>query len=154
MSSQLLVCLCLRRCKETSVFVFASDDVKKSQFLSLPPTMLRNLSFCLCLRRCKETSVFAVVHFYIVPFFFCISVMSLFTEFPAFTMFVIFCHALFLPPEVIDEENFPKCFQNNFSLLVLLQKYNFFSICPIWLPFRHFFYFQQSRIVTFKHTRP
>ena len=63
--------------------------------------------------------------------------MSLFTEFPAFTMFAISCHALFLPPEVIDEEN---CFQNNFSLLVLLQQYNFFSICPIWLPFRHFLF--------------
>ena len=43
---------------------------------------------------------------YIVPFFLCISLMYLFTEFPAFTMFVIFCHALFLSPEVIDEENF------------------------------------------------
>jgi hypothetical protein len=43
---------------------------------------------------------------------------------------------------------------NNFSLLVLLQQYNFVSICPIWLPLRHFFYFQQSRIITFKHTRP
>ena len=31
---------------------------------------------------------------------------SLFTEFLAFTMFAISCHALFLPPEVIDEENF------------------------------------------------
>ena len=32
------------------------------------------------------------------------------------------------------------CFQNNFSLLVLLQQYNFFSICPIWLPLRHFLF--------------
>ena len=32
------------------------------------------------------------------------------------------------------------CFQNNFSLLILLQQYNFFSICPIWLPFRHFLF--------------
>ena len=32
------------------------------------------------------------------------------------------------------------CFQNNFSLLVLLQPYNVFSICPIWLPFRHFLF--------------
>jgi hypothetical protein len=32
------------------------------------------------------------------------------------------------------------CFQNNFSLLVLLQQYNFFSVCPIWLPLRHFLF--------------
>ena len=32
--------------------------------------------------------------------------MSLFTEFPVFTMFAISCHVLFLSPEVIDEENF------------------------------------------------
>jgi hypothetical protein len=38
--------------------------------------------------------------------YFCISLMSLLTEFPAFTMFAISCHALFLSPEVIDEENF------------------------------------------------
>ena len=30
------------------------------------------------------------------------------------------------------------CFQNKFSLLVLFQKYTFFSIYPIWLPLRHF----------------
>jgi hypothetical protein len=56
--------------------------------------------------RCNETSVFAVAH--ILSHFFCISLMSLFTEFPAFTMFTISCHALFLSPEVIDEENFAK----------------------------------------------
>ena len=49
----------------------------------------RNLSFCV----------------YIVPFL-CISLMYLFTEFSTFTMFLISCHALFLHPEVIDEENF------------------------------------------------
>ena len=81
----------------------------------------RNLSFC------GST--------YIVPFL-CISLMYLFTEFPAFTMFAISCHALFLPPEVIDEENF--AFKITFLfLLVLLQQYNFFCICPIWLPLRH-----------------
>ena len=37
---------------------------------------------------------------------YCIPLMSLFTEFPAFIMFAISCHALFLSPEVIDEENF------------------------------------------------
>ena len=54
--------------------------------------------------RCNETSVFAVAH--ILSHFFCISLMSLFAEFPAFTMLAISCHALFLSPEVIDEENF------------------------------------------------
>jgi hypothetical protein len=34
--------------------------------------------------------------------FFCISLMSLCTEFPAFTMFAISCHAIFLFPEVIE----------------------------------------------------
>jgi hypothetical protein len=32
--------------------------------------------------------------------------MYLFTEFPAFAMFAISCHALFVTQEVIDEENF------------------------------------------------
>jgi hypothetical protein len=32
--------------------------------------------------------------------------MSLFTKFPAFTMFAISCHGLVLPLEVIEEENF------------------------------------------------
>jgi hypothetical protein len=63
------------------------------------------LLVCLWLRRCKETSVFAVAHI-LSHFFLYISLMSLFREFPAFTMFAISCHALFLPPEVIDEENF------------------------------------------------
>ena len=54
--------------------------------------------------RCNETSVFAVAH--ILSHFFCISVMSLFKEFPAFTMFAISCHALFSSQEVIDKENF------------------------------------------------
>ena len=31
------------------------------------------------------------------------------------------------------------CFQNDFSLLVLLQQYNLFYIRPIWLPFIIFF---------------
>ena len=61
------------------------------------------VTVCLWLRRCKETSVFAVAH--ILSHFFCISLMSLCTEFPAFTMFAISCHAIFLSPEVIDEEN-------------------------------------------------
>ena len=83
------------------------------------------VTVCLWLRRCKETSVFAVAH--ILSHFFCISLMSLCTEFPAFTMFAISCHALFLPPEVIDEENFAfkitflfSCSSNNttFSLSV------------------------------------
>jgi hypothetical protein len=82
------------------------------------------LPVCLWLRRCKKTSVFAVTH--ILSHFFCISLMSLFTEFPAFTMFAISCHALFLSPEVIDEENF--AFKITFSLLVHLQQYNFFYI--------------------------
>ena len=85
--------------------------------------------------RYNETSFFCGST-YIVPFF-CISLMSLFTEFPAFTMFAISCHALFLSPEVIDEENF--AFKIT-SLFVLFQQYNFFSICPIWLPFRHFLF--------------
>ena len=66
--------------------------------------MSYQLPVCLCLRRCKETSVFAVAH--ILSHFFCISLMSLFTEIPAFTMFAISCHALFSSPEVIDEQNF------------------------------------------------
>ena len=32
------------------------------------------------------------------------------------------------------------CFQINFSLLVLLQQYNFSSICPLWLPLKHFLF--------------
>ena len=92
----------------------------------------------------KETSVFAVAH--ILSHFLRISLMYLFTEFPAFTMFAISCQKL-------STRRGKLCFQNNFSLLVLLQQCNFFSFCPIWLPLRHFFYFQQSRIVTFKHTR-
>jgi hypothetical protein len=31
--------------------------------------------------------------------------MYLFTEFPAFIMLAISCHALFLPPEVIEKNN-------------------------------------------------
>ena len=30
--------------------------------------------------------------------------------------------------------------QNNFSLLVLFQQYNLFTICPIWLSFTHFLF--------------
>ena len=74
---------------------------------------------------------------YIVPFL-CISLMYLFTEFPAFTMFAISCYALFLPPKLSTRGKL--CFQNNCSLLVLLQPCNFFSICPIWLPLRHFLF--------------
>jgi hypothetical protein len=71
-----------------------------------------------------------------------ISLMYLFTEFPAFTMFAISCHALFFPQKLSTRKTL---LSNNFSLLVLLQQYNFVSICPIWLPLRHFFfYFQQS----------
>jgi hypothetical protein len=60
------------------------------------------------------------------PNTFCMS-LYLFTEFRAFTMFAISCYALFLPPEVIEEENFAfkitflfSCFSNNttFSLSV------------------------------------
>ena len=42
--------------------------------------------------RYNETSVFAVAH--ILSHVFCISLMSIFTEFPAFTVFAISCHAL------------------------------------------------------------
>jgi hypothetical protein len=45
--------------------------------------------------------------------FFCISLTSLFTKFPALIMYVISCHALFLSAEVIDEENF--AFKTAFS---------------------------------------
>ena len=58
-------------------------------------------------------------------------------KFPAFTVFAISCHVLFLPPEVIDEENFAfkitflfSCSSNNTT----------FSLCPIWLPLRHFLF--------------
>ena len=61
------------------------------QCLSLAPTMQRNLSFCGA---------------HILSHFLCISLMYLSTEFPAFTMFAISCHALVLTQEVIDEENF------------------------------------------------
>ena len=40
--------------------------------------------------------------------------MYIFTEFQAFTMFAISCHALFLPPEVIDEENINFAFKITF----------------------------------------
>jgi hypothetical protein len=58
------------------------------------------------------------------------SLMQLFTEFPAFTMFAISCHALLFAPRSYRRGKL--CFQNNFSLVVLLQQYNFFSICPTW----------------------
>ena len=73
---------------------------------------------CLWLRRCKETSVFAF-------------------QFPAMTYFC---------PQKLSTSKI--CFKNNFSLLVLLQQCNFFSICPIWFPFRHFFIFN-SHIQTY-----
>jgi lipid-A-disaccharide synthase-like uncharacterized protein len=68
--------------------------------------------FCI---RCKETSVFAVAH--ILSHFFCISLMSLFTDIPAFTMFAISCHALFFPQKLSTRKTL---LSNNFSLLVLL----------------------------------
>ena len=83
----------------------------------------RNISFC------GSTYLFH---------FLCISLMYLFTEFPAFTMFAISCHALFFAPRSYRRGKL--CFQNNFSLVVLLQQYNLFSICSIWLPFRHFLF--------------
>ena len=49
----------------------------------------------------------------------------------------------FLPCPIFVPRSYRRgklCFQNNFSLLVLLQRYNFFSICPIWLPLRHFLF--------------
>ena len=55
------------------------------------------------------------------------------------SMFVISCHALFLSPEVIDEENF--AFKITFLISYNSNNRTFFFICPIWLPFRHFFIF-------------
>ena len=61
------------------------------------------LLVCLWLRRCKETSVFALAHAYIVPFFLYFFNVS-FYEIPGI---YYVCNFLpFLPPEVVDEENF------------------------------------------------
>ena len=108
------------------------------------------LLVCLWLRRCKETSVFAVAHI-LSHFFLYISLMSLFREFPAFTMFAISCHALFLPPEVIDEENF--AFKITF-LFSYSSNNTTFSLSVQFGFHLDIFYFQQSRIVTFKYTQP
>ena len=86
--------------------------------------------------RCNETSVFVLPH--ILFHFFCISLTSLFTEFPAIIIFALSCHALFLSAEVIDEENF--AFKIAFLFSHSSNNTTFFSICPIWLPFRHFLF--------------
>ena len=90
-----------------SMFVFGSDDVKKPQFL-----------------RCT----------YIVPFF----VYFFNVSFYGIPGVYYVCN--FLPCPSFDPRSYRRgkfCFQNNFSLLILLQQYNFFSICPIWLTLRH-----------------
>ena len=83
------------------------------------------LPVCLWLRRCKKKSVFAVTH--ILSHFFLYYVCN------------------FLPCPIFVPRSYRRGklgLRNNFSLLVHLQQYNFFSICQIWLPFRHFFHFQ------------
>ena len=83
----------------------------------------RNLSFC------SST--------YIVPFF----VYFFNVSFYGIPGIYYVCN--FLPCPIFAPRSYRRgklCFQNNFSLLVLLQQYNFFSICPIWLPLRHFLF--------------
>jgi hypothetical protein len=91
--------------------------------------------------RCNETS-------HVLSHFFCISLMSLFAEFPAFTIFEISCHALFLSSEVIDEEIFA------FKITILFSypsnNTTFALSVQFGFPFRILLYFQQPRIVTFK----
>ena len=99
--------------------------------------------------RCNETSVFALAH--ILSHFFCISLTSFFTKFPALIMFVISCHALFLSAEVIDEENFA------FKTAILFSYSSNNTNCSLSVQFGFLLdivYFQKSRIVIFKHTRP
>jgi hypothetical protein len=97
----------------------------------------------------EKTSVFAIAH--VLSHFFCVSLMYLFTEFPTFIMFAISCYALFLPPDVIYEENF--AFKITF-LFSCSSNHTTFSL-SVQFGFRlDIFYFQQSQIVTFKHTRP
>ena len=94
------------------------------------------LPVCLWLRRCKETSVFAVAHI-LSHFFLCLFNVS-FYEIPG-----IYYVCNFLPCPIFVPRSYrrgKRCFQNNFSLLILLQQYNPFSLCPIWLPFRHFLF--------------
>ena len=116
---------------EKILFCFGPFYNYNSLFISYPFIYL-----CLWLRRCKETSVFAGAH--LLSHFFCIfsclflrnSRHLLCFQFPAMPYFC---------PQKLSTSKI--CFRNNFSLLVLLQQYNFFSICPIWFPFRHFFIF-------------
>ena len=99
--------------------------------------------------RCNETSVFALAH--ILSHFFCISLTSFFTEFPALIIFAISCHALFLFAEVIDEENFA------FKIAFLFSHSSNNKTVSLSVQFGFLLdivYFQQSRIVIFKHTRP
>ena len=91
------------------------------------------LLVCLWLRRCKETSVFAVAHI-LSHFFFVYFFNVSFYGIPG-----IYYVCNFLSCPIFAPRSYRRgklCFQNNFSLLVLLQQYNFFSICPIWLPFK------------------
>ena len=106
------------------MFVFASDDKKKP--------------------------VFAVAH--ILSNVLCILLMSLFPAFPTFTIFAISCRALFVSREVIDEKNFA-------FKITFLFSYSFNNITvslsvQFGFHFKKKYYFQQSRIVIFKHTRP
>jgi hypothetical protein len=76
----------------------------------------RNLSFC------DST--------YIVPFF------LYFFNVSFYGIPDIYYVCNFLPCPIFAPRSYLRgklCFQNNLSLLVLLQQYNFFSICPIWL---------------------
>ena len=98
--------------------------------------------------RYNETSVFALAHAYIVPFFLYFFNVS-FYGIPG--IYYVCNFLLFLSPEVIDEENFAfkitflfSYSSNNTAFSLSVQ----FGFCL------DIFYFQQSRIVTFKHTRP
>ena len=87
--------------------------------------------------RYNETSVFALAHAYIVPFFLYFFNVS----FYGIPGIYYVCNFLLCPIFVPRSYRRGKlCLQNNFSLLVLFQQYNFFSICPIWLPFRQFLF--------------
>jgi hypothetical protein len=106
------------------------------------------LPVSLWLQRYKETSVFAVAH--VLSHVFCISLLSLFYGIPAINYV---CN--FLPCPIFLPKSYRRgklCLQNNCSLLILLQQYNFF----LYLSNFHLdmCYLQQSRIVTFKNIRP
>ena len=71
---------------------------------------------------------------YIVPFF----VYFFNVSFYGIPSIYYVCN--FLPCPIFTPRSYRRgklCFQNNFSLL---QQYNFFSICTIWLPLRHFLF--------------